>query len=128
MIPRIMRSDYTLKKAYREVALLRQLSALGGDQHVSKLLDIVYSPKYAELDECQEIFIIMEFSDANMKTTLRQHQGRSFEESGAIKLLYRLLCSMKFIHEAGVMHRDIKPANILVDEHSVKLCDFGLSR
>ena len=37
-----------------------------------------------------------------------------------------MLCSLQFMHSAGVIHRDIKPANFLVDKDlNVKLADFG---
>lgn len=43
--------------------------------------------------------------------------------------MYNILCSIKFIHSAGIMHRDVKPDNILVmSDASVKIGDFGLSR
>ena len=45
------------------------------------------------------------------------------------KIIYGLLCSLKFLHQANVIHRDLKPDNILLDENlNIKLCDFGFSR
>ena len=53
----------------------------------------------------------------------------TFKEDHLIALIYNLLCSLNFIHSAGIMHRDLKPANILVNEKcQIKLCDFGMSR
>lgn len=44
-------------------------------------------------------------------------------------IIYNLLCSLNFIHTAGLMHRDIKPANVLIDDQcQITLCDFGLAR
>ena len=52
-----------------------------------------------------------------------------FTESHLIKVVYNILCSIAFLHEANVIHRDIKPANILINtECDVKITDFGLSR
>jgi len=50
-------------------------------------------------------------------------------EGHLVRLLYSLLCSLKFLHSAGIIHRDIKPSNILLNENwTVTLCDFGYSR
>jgi serine/threonine protein kinase len=44
-------------------------------------------------------------------------------------IVYNMLCSLHFIHSAGVMHRDIKPANVLIDDQcQITICDFGLAR
>ena len=51
------------------------------------------------------------------------------EESLVLKLMYNMLCGMKFIHSAGIMHRDVKPDNILISKKgTIMFCDFGLSR
>lgn len=53
----------------------------------------------------------------------------SFNQENLLKVVYHLLCTMAFLHEANVMHRDIKPANMLLSEDcKVKVCDFGLAR
>lgn len=45
------------------------------------------------------------------------------------KIMYSIICGLKFIHSAGIVHRDLKPANILVDGFcNAKICDFGLAR
>ena len=51
------------------------------------------------------------------------------QQDDTIKILFRMLCAIKFIHKANVMHRDLKPANILIDkDYNVLLCDFSLAR
>ena len=50
-------------------------------------------------------------------------------DEGVKILVYKILCSLNYLHRANVIHRDLKPQNILVDSSlSVKLCDFGFSR
>ena len=52
-----------------------------------------------------------------------------FTEGHMIKLIYNILLSVAFLHEANVMHRDLKPANILINDRcDAKICDFGFSR
>lgn len=38
-----------------------------------------------------------------------------------------MLRALAFIHSRNILHRDIKPANIIIEDHNVKLMDFGLS-
>lgn len=48
-----------------------------------------------------------------------------------LKVIYEMLCSLKYMHSANIIHRDIKPRNFLVNTEGdcqIKLCDFGLAR
>lgn len=55
-------------------------------------------------------------------------QGISLKK--ARRIMAHLLNGLAHVHGLGLIHRDIKPENILcsADGHTVKLCDFGLSR
>ena len=45
------------------------------------------------------------------------------------RILFNLLCAIKFMHSSNIMHRDLKPANILISEEcEIKICDFGMAR
>ena len=50
-------------------------------------------------------------------------------EDHLILLLFKILCALKFLHQANIIHRDLKPGNILINEDcEVFICDFGLAR
>lgn len=71
----------------------------------------------------------MEYSEYNLITLLDNSDVDTFTENHLVAIIYNMLCSLNFLHSAGIMHRDIKPANILVDNKCViKICDFGMSR
>ena len=73
--------------------------------------------------------MVMEDGGLDLKTFLDNAKDILYSEAHAKKLIYQLLCSVNFLHSAGVIHRDLKPENILVDENfNLKLCDLGLAR
>lgn len=73
------------------------------------------------------IYLVMDLSESDLSMVFRQKIYLS--ENQIIKIIYDLLCCLKFFHSAGLIHRDIKPANILINSDcSVKLADFGLAR
>ena len=75
------------------------------------------------------MFIVMDYMPMSLFSFLNEAKALSLSEQDVKKVIYNLLCSLSFLHSAGIMHRDIKPANILIDGNlNVKLCDFGFSR
>lgn len=58
------------------------------------------------------------------------HKGH-YSEKDAVMLMRRLLSSIDYLAQRGIMHRDIKPENLILKEENdklhVKLIDFGLA-
>ena len=80
-----------------------------------------------DLFKMNYLFIIMEYVPNNFNELMCGTIDKSQES--LVKIIYKILCCMKFVHSAGIMHRDIKPANLLISSTSeVRICDFGLSR
>mmetsp|Transcript_33621 Transcript_33621/g.51826 ORF Transcript_33621/g.51826 Transcript_33621/m.51826 type:complete len:161 (+) Transcript_33621:268-750(+) len=95
-----------------------------GNLPITRLLDVVWAstPKGEEV-----AFLVNEFMPFSLYSFLEEKVP--YGESEVRKILYGLLCSLNFLHSAGVLHRDVNPANILIDEKlNVKLCDFGMAR
>ena len=71
----------------------------------------------------------MEHYPQNLESIFNRVRENTFTDEHVITIMYNMLCSMNFIHSAGLIHRDIKPDNILLDGNCItKICDFGLSR
>lgn len=51
----------------------------------------------------------------------------TIRESVLLRLFYKIVIALHFIHLNGFVHRDIKPENILMDGDTPKLADFGSS-
>jgi len=99
------------------------LSKLKHD-HIVQIYDI---PSPADMAKFEELYIVMEICDSDLKKLCRTDVTLSTLHINT--LLYNLLVGLRYLHSAGIYHRDLKPANCLVNQDcSVKICDFGLSR
>jgi len=108
------------KRILREVAILSRL------QHDS-LVQIYDIPSPVNPQCFQELYIVMEICDSDMKKLCRADVTLSPLHINT--LLYNMLVGLKYLHSAAIYHRDLKLANCLVNQNcSVKICDFGLSR
>ena len=118
---------YSVKQLLREVTLLRQIQKLGGGKHVVNLLDVIVPG--GDISSAPAVILVLEYFDYSLADILANPRKFDLTEKTLIKIVYQLLCCLKFIHTAYVLHRDIKPQNILVDQDmNVKLCDFGMAR
>lgn len=82
------------------------------NHHTSKIHDIVL---YQE-GEDYNVLLVMDFEKSDLKNVLTTTADIEFTEDHVMILLYNTLCSLSYLHSAGVMHRDLKPANILMDD------------
>jgi len=61
--------------------------------------------------------LVLDFNSRNLQDLLDHPKlSKQIDEPKVVKLLYSLLCSLKFLHSANIMHRDIKPANLLINK------------
>jgi len=44
------------------------------------------------------------------------------------EIIYKIADGINHMHHSGYFHRDIKPENIMIENHKVKIADFGLAR
>jgi len=126
-IKNVNSSVYMAKTVLREICILKQLSKMKNNEHTVKLLDVVV-PEFK--NQVDFLFLILNYSKSDLLSLLeRSGRKKDISNQVLIKLVYQLLCSINYLHTAGVIHRDLKPANLLIDSAAnLKICDFGLAR
>jgi serine/threonine protein kinase len=74
-------------------------------------------------------YLVMDYiKGTNLKSVLQREPG-GLAAPRVQSLMAQLLCSIRVVHQAGLMHRDVKPANIILrEDDSLVLIDFGSSR
>ena len=51
------------------------------------------------------------------------------QENDIVTLMYSTLCSLNYLHSAGLMHRKLEPSNILVDQdNGILIGDMSIAR
>jgi len=107
------------KRILREISILTRLT----NPNIVQIYDVVIpeDPKF------KEIYIVMEMCDSDLKKLIKKDVQLTLLH--LTTMLYSLLVGLKYLHSAAIIHRDLKPANCLVmQDCTVKICDFGLSR
>mmetsp|Transcript_15168 Transcript_15168/g.10659 ORF Transcript_15168/g.10659 Transcript_15168/m.10659 type:complete len:118 (+) Transcript_15168:235-588(+) len=108
------------KRMLREIKILRHLE----HKNCVKLYDIILTEDPKTFNN---LYLVLEFCTTDLRKL--QRSSMTLNELHIKTIMYNLLCGLQHMHSAGVMHRDINPANILVlEDCTVKLCDFGLAR
>lgn len=109
------------------ITSLREINILLSLRHenVVELIEMVTDP------ETDDVFMVMEFMEHDMKMLLRQKQlsGSLFPQAQVKTLMQQLLAGVHALHSNWVLHRDLKTSNLLLNDKGVlKLADFGLAR
>lgn len=106
----------------REVAILKEIN----HKNIVKLEDVIFG---LQNEGKPELFLIFEAMEYDLKSLIKQYQGKVPYELTRF-LLFQILEGVEHLHSNKVLHRDLKPENILISNSNslVKLCDFGLSR
>ena len=79
-------------------------------------------------DEIEDRWVVMEYvSGESLDEAIERHpEGMPLEL--AMHWFTGIATGVAYLHDHGIVHRDLKPANIFLDENTVKIGDYGLSK
>lgn len=110
------------KRLLREVSILRQMPR---HPNIVKLFDIFTDEN--TFGESNTLYFVFDVARQDLLSFIKKNAV--IEVLNAKRIMYSVLCGLKFLHSAGIVHRDLKPANILIDMNGqAQICDFGLAR
>ena len=79
---------------------------------------------YEVFHACGTAFMVLEYAEGY--TLTQRAQAAPFSSDELRYILRKLLHTLRYLHELGILHRDIKPANIILQEAlNPVLIDFG---
>ncbi|WP_338320728.1 serine/threonine-protein kinase, partial [Streptomyces lonarensis] len=76
------------------------------------------------------LFLVMELLEGrNLSEVLAGRDREPLPEPDIADIASQVAAALDHTHRQGIIHRDLKPANVmLLDDGSVKICDFGIAR
>ncbi|MDZ4657517.1 MAG: serine/threonine-protein kinase [Bythopirellula sp.] len=79
-------------------------------------------------DDNDDRWVVMEYvSGESLEDAVDRHpQGMPVDL--ALEWFSGIAAGVAYLHDHGIVHRDLKPANIFLDEGTVKIGDYGLSK
>lgn len=109
-------SDPTVRERFRREALAQ-----------SKLSHPGIAVIYDFVRQYESYFIIMEMLKSRSLREIIADSG-AMEPTRLMQLLPPLLEAIQTAHSLGILHGDLRPSNVFLDDSTLKLTDFGVSR
>ncbi len=73
-------------------------------------------------------WVVMEYvAGEPLNVVLSRHPGGLPMEL-AREWFLALARAVAYLHDHGIVHRDLKPANVFIENGTIKVCDYGLSK
>ena len=79
-------------------------------------------------DELDDRWVVMEYVSGESLEDVIDRHPEGMPEDLALHWFTGIAAGVAYLHDHGIVHRDLKPANIFLDENTVKIGDYGLSK
>ncbi len=124
---------YAISDAGKEVALKRIQRNLDVElRGVSQCLNLkhpnlvsLYDIRY---DDGEQAWVVMEYVAGESLQDVIERNPNGMPEDEVESWFEGIVDGVTYLHEHGIVHRDLKPGNIFLDQGTVKIGDYGLSK
>ena len=100
------------KYVKEEIAIMKCLT----HKNVLTLQEGLYDKK--------KLYLVLEYCNSGNILQYIRSSDHTYDQS----YITQIIEGMKYLYKQNIIHRDIKPENILIHNHIIKICDFGLSK
>jgi serine/threonine protein kinase len=110
------------KRMHREVAALSTLDCPGIPRLIESNSD--------QFDSDVPLYMVGEFIEGKTLSQFLEDPAKPMGIGDAINLVLKLLETLQYCHNLGIVHRDIKPDNIIIRHNDIAdpvVIDFGIS-
>lgn len=79
-------------------------------------------------DQHEDRWVVMEYVTGQSLEEVIDQYPNGMPVELAMQWFTGMAAGVDYLHDHGIVHRDLKPANIFIDEGTVKIGDYGLSK
>ena len=79
-------------------------------------------------DDHDDRWVVMEYVSGTSLDQLIDEHPEGMPTDLLLHWLHGMIAGVGYLHDHGIVHRDMKPANIFIDDGTVKIGDYGLSK
>lgn len=116
--------DVALKRIQRNLDVeLRGVSQCLNLKHPN--LVTLYDIRYDEEDQA---WVVMEFVSGESLHDVVDRNPNGMPLDEVDRWFEGIVSGVAYLHDHGIVHRDLKPGNIFLDQGTVKIGDYGLSK
>lgn len=94
------------------------------EEHLSSTTTMLRHTLYIQMQLCSHKTVAEFLDDSEARRGL---DGR-LDMIKALRLFLQIAEAVKHVHGQGLIHRDLKPSNCFMEDSTIKVGDFGLSR
>lgn len=124
---------YATSDAGKEVALKRIQRNLDVElRGVSQCLNLKHANLVAlydiRYDDEEQAWVVMEFVAGESLQDVIERNPNGMPHEEVDRWFQGIARGVAYLHDHGIVHRDLKPGNIFMDQGTVKIGDYGLSK